>query len=303
VPELPDIEMYREALEQRIAGQTLETARVSSPSLLRTVAPKLDDALGRKVVGLHRIGKRIAIELEHDLHLVIHLMIAGRLQWKKSPPKPGRRIHAIFEFGSGVMVVTEAGTKKRASLHVLRGPDLGELDPGGLEVLDASLDHFASALTRENHTLKRSLTDPHLFSGIGNAYSDEILHRACMSPIKLSQRMQAAEIEVLYKSTRLVLSEWLDRLRDELSGNFPQKVTAFHPEMAVHGRYREPCLVCEAPIQRIVRGNHETNYCPRCQTGGKVLADRALSKLLKKDWPRSLEELDEKGLGRRREPG
>jgi formamidopyrimidine-DNA glycosylase len=265
------------------------------------VTPRLDDAIGRKVAGLRRIGKRIAIEMEGDLFLVIHLMIAGRFQWKRRAPKPSRRIHAIFEFSSGTLILTEAGTKRRASLHIVEGSDLDDLDPGGMEILDSSLEEFSKALLKENHTLKRSLTDPHLFSGIGNAYSDEIFHRARLSPIKLSQRMNPTEIEALYRSTHEVLNEWVVRLRDEVAGGFPENVTAFHPEMAVHGRFREPCRVCDAPIQRIVRGNHETNYCPGCQTGGKVLADRALSQLLKKDWPRTLEELEEKGLGGRRE--
>jgi len=266
--------------------------------LLRTVTPKPSAAIGRKVIGVRRLGKRIVIELEGELFLVIHLMIAGRLHWKKPGGKASRRVHAVFEFCDGWLVLTEAGTKKRASLHVVQGEaDLQALDPGGLEIFEVSLEAFSEVLQRENHTLKRCLTDPRLFSGIGNAYSDEILHRARLSPVKLSQRMQAPEIETLYCVTREVLSEWLERLRGETGDRFPEKVTAFHSQMAVHGRHREPCPDCDSPVQRIVRGNHETNYCAKCQNGERVLADRALSQLLKKDWPRTLEELETRGMG------
>ena len=299
MPEYPDIELYRESLESRIGGETLEDLRITGPSLLRTVEPKPASAIGRRVVGVRRLGKRIVIELEAELFLVIHLMIAGRLHWKKPGVKASRRVHAVFKFDSGWLILTEAGTKKRASLHIVQGEtELSALDPGGLEVFEADLEAFTEVLKRENHTLKRCLTDPQLFSGIGNAYSDEILHRARLSPVKLSQRMQEAEIEALYIATREVLSEWLVRLRDEAGDRFPEKVTAFHPQMAVHGRHREPCPDCDSPIQRIVRGNHQTNYCAKCQNQGRVLADRALSQLLKKDWPRTLEELEVRGLGK-----
>ncbi|MBW2292038.1 MAG: formamidopyrimidine-DNA glycosylase [Deltaproteobacteria bacterium] len=283
-PEYPDIELYRECLTSRVGGEVLENLRITGPSLLRTVTPKP--------------SARIVIELEGELFLVIHLMIAGRLHWKKPGGKASRRVHAVFEFCDGWLVLTEAGTKKRASLHVVQGEaDLQALDPGGLEIFEVSLEAFSEVLQRENHTLKRCLTDPRLFSGIGNAYSDEILHRARLSPVKLSQRMQAPEIETLYCVTREVLSEWLERLRGETGDRFPEKVTAFHSQMAVHGRHREPCPDCDSPVQRIVRGNHETNYCAKCQNGERVLADRALSQLLKKDWPRTLEELETRGMG------
>jgi formamidopyrimidine-DNA glycosylase len=299
VPEYPDIELYRESLTSRIEGEVLENLQITGPSLLRTVEPKPAAAIGRRVIGVRRLGKRIVIELEDELFLVIHLMIAGRLRWKKPGAKASRRVHAIFEFPAGWLVLTEAGTKKRASLHVVQGEaDLVALDPGGLEVFDADLEAFTHALKRENHTLKRCLTDPRLFSGIGNAYSDEILHRARLSPVKLSQRMPDEEIESLYTATREVLREWLDRLRDEAGDHFPEKVTAFHAQMAVHGRHRQPCPDCDSPVQRIVRGDHETNYCAKCQNQGRVLADRALSQLLKKDWPRTLEELETRGLGK-----
>jgi formamidopyrimidine-DNA glycosylase len=298
MPEYPDIELYRECLNARIAGDVLTTVRINGPSLLRTVEPKVSEAFGCKVIGVRRLGKRIVIQLEDELFLVVHLMIAGRFQWKKPGVKASRRVHAVFEFSEGALVLTEAGTKKRASLHVVRGEAaLRALDPGGLEVFECDLEAFGAVLKRENHTLKRCLTDPHLYSGIGNAYSDEILHRARLSPVKLSQRMEAAEIETLFTATREVLSEWLVRLREEVGDRFPEKVTAFHPKMAVHGRHREPCPDCDAPVQRIVRGDHETNYCAKCQNQGRVLADRALSKLLKKDWPRTLEELELRGMG------
>jgi formamidopyrimidine-DNA glycosylase len=298
MPELPDLEVYLRCLEPRVIGEPLAGLRIQSPSLLRTVDPRPADVIGREVTGLRRLGKRIVFELEEELFLVLHLMIAGRLRWKKAGSKAGgRRVHAVFDFARGSLVFTEASTKKRASLHVLRGESaLAELDPGGLEIATATLEQFAERLTQENHTLKRSLTDPRLLSGIGNAYSDEILHRARLSPVKLTQRLDAGELERLFEACGEVLDEWTERLAREVGEGFPDKVTAFHSEMAAHGRYREPCPECEAPIQRIVRGDHETNYCPECQTGGKILADRALSKLLKKDWPRSLEELEERGL-------
>lgn len=299
MPEYPDIEVYRECLTRRIEGSVLEHVQIQGPSLLRTFEPKLSHAFGRTVTGVRRLGKRIVIDLEGELSLVIHLMIAGRFQWKKPGTKATRRVHAVFEFPDGWLFLTEAGTKKRASLHVVKGDEgLRELDPGGIEVFEADLETFSEVLRRENHTLKRCLTDPRLFSGIGNAYSDEILHRARLSPIKLSQRMNDEEAEALYHATREVLTEWLERLRDEVGEGFPEKVTAFHPEMAVHGRYREPCPDCDSPVQRIVRGDHETNYCAKCQNEGRVLADRALSQLLKKDWPRTLEELEMRGLGK-----
>jgi formamidopyrimidine-DNA glycosylase len=298
MPELPDIVVYIEALEERIAGETLEKIRLASPFLLRSVEPPLQEPEGRKVVGFRRMGKRIVTELEGELFLVLHLMVAGRLQWKPGPssPKiPRKKGLAAFDFSSGTVLLTEAGSKKRASLYLVRGENgLERLDPGGLEVLESSAWAFGKALVRENHTLKRALTDPRLFSGIGNAYSDEILHRAKLSPVKLTQRMKEEEIERLYHATQETLKEWTAMLREEAGGDFPKKVTAFQPTMAVHGRYKEPCPVCASPVQRIVYAENETNYCVRCQTGGKLLADRSLSRLLKSDWPRSLEELEER---------
>lgn len=299
MPELPDVTVYVECLQTRIVGQPLVRVRLASPFVLRSVTPPLADVEGRQVRGVTRLGKRIVIALERDLSLVMHLMIAGRLRWRHpGTPIQTRRGLAAFDFPTGTLLFTEEGTKKRASIHVVGGAAaLQAHDPGGLEVLECDEPAFATRLQLENHTLKRSLTDPHLFSGIGNAYSDEILHRARLSPVKLSQRMQSEEIEVLYHATREVLSEWLERLRGESADHFPEKVTAFHAQMAVHGRHREPCPVCDSPVQRIVRGDHETNYCAKCQNGGRVLADRALSKLLKKDWPRTLEELEIRGMG------
>ena len=294
MPELPDITVYIEALEARIRGARLERVRVVGPFLLRTVAPPVQAAEGRAVKELRRIGKRIAIGLEGDLWLVLHLMIAGRLHWRERDVKlsPKRNL-AAFDFTSGSLVLTEAGSQRRASLHVVEGEDgLRALDPGGLEVLDADLGNFSAALTHENHTLKRALTDPRLFSGIGNAYSDEILHRARLSPVMLTQRLSREEIERLHIATRQTLTEWTDRLRAEAGGGFPEKVTAFREGMAVHGRYGKPCPQCGAKVQRIRYASSETNYCPRCQTSGKLLADRALSRLLKADWPRSTEEME-----------
>ena len=297
MPELPDLAVYLECLEPRILGQPLEGIRLLGPSLLRSVDPPLEEAHGRRVCSLHRVGKRLAIELEADpepLFLLLHLMIAGRLRWRDAAVRsPNRRCLAIFDFPTGSLLLSEAGSRKRATMHLLRGEQaLRAHDPGGLEVEGASLAAFRQALTRENHTLKRALTDPRLLAGIGNAYSDEILHRARLSPVKLTSRLSDAEIETLLDATRAVLAEWTQRLREQVGDGFPDKVTAFHPEMAVHGRFREPCPVCGSPVQRIVRQQHETNYCPGCQTGGKLLADRALSQLLKQDWPRTLEELE-----------
>lgn len=296
MPELPDIEVYLSSLAPRIHGQPLENIRLTSASLLRSVDPALSVAHGREVTSLRRLGKRVVIGLEGDLFLVIHLMIAGRFHWGKRGAKgPGRRTHAAFDFPDGTLLLTEASTHKRATLHFVRGEAaVQEQSPGGIEVLDCSLADFRDALVRENHTLKRSLTDPHLMSGIGNAYSDEILHFARLSPVKLSQRLEDDEIERLFEATREVLTLWTERLREQTGDTFPEKVTAFRPEMAVHGRFRKPCPDCDSPVQRIVRGKHETNYCASCQTGGKVLADRALSQLLKKDWPRTLEEMEQR---------
>jgi len=301
LPELPDITVYIEALEQRIVGHTLERARIAGPSLLRTASPPVDSAHGHHVKGLRRIGKRIAVALDNDVWLVLHLMIAGRLHWKKDRVAPdGRRTLAAFDFDSGTLTLTEAGARKRASLHVVAGEaELASLDPGGIDVLSASPERFGAVLTSANHTLKRALTDPRLFSGIGNAYSDEILFQAQLSPVMLTQRMQAEEIKRLHQAACLSLTEWVEKLRAEAGGKFPEKVTAFREGMAVHGRYGEPCPRCGAKIQRIRYAANETNYCARCQTGGKLLADRSLSRLLREDWPRSLEELEELRSGGR----
>ena len=294
MPELPDIVVYIEALEARILGQTLEHIRLASPFLLRTIDPPLATAEGKEVRKLRRVGKRIAIGLDDDIWLVLHLMIAGRLHWRKRGAKVARpRGLAAFDFPGGSLVWTEAGSKKRASLHVVRGePGIAALDPGGLEVLDAPLDRFRAVLTSANHTLKRALTDPRLFSGIGNAYSDEILFEAGLSPLALTQKLTPAEIERLYLTTRATLTRWVDELRAETGSGFPEKVTAFRENMTVHGRYKQPCVRCGARIQRIRYAENETNYCPHCQTKGKLLADRALSRLLREDWPRTPEELE-----------
>ncbi len=299
MPELPDLTLYLEALEARVLGRRLERARVLGPSLLRSVEPPLSAAEGKRVVGLHRLGKRLVIGLEEELFLVIHLMVAGRLRWRERTTAPPRRgALAIFDFESGRLILTEAGTRRRASLHVLRGEAaLRSLDPGGLEPLGLELPAFATQLRRERHTLKRALTDPRLFAGIGNAYSDEILHRARLSPLALTQRLDDAEVARLHAAVRQTLVEWTERLRHETKGGFPEKVTAFREGMAVHGRHRLPCPDCGAPVQRIVFAENETNYCARCQTGGRVLADRALSRLLREDWPRTLEELEERRPG------
>jgi formamidopyrimidine-DNA glycosylase len=294
MPELPDIVVYLEALDARILGRRLERVRITSPFLLRTVRPPISAVEGQQVRNLRRVGKRIAIGFENDCWLVLHLMIAGRLHWREGETKPGTgRAIAAFDFDSGSLTLTEAGSKKRASLHVVEGENgLEALDPGGLEPLEASLDEFAARLTSENHTLKRSLTDPHLFSGIGNAYSDEILHAAKLSPAALTARLTREEIERLYDATRQTLQGWTARLRTDAHGGFPEKVTAFREGMAVHGRYGKPCPRCGAKVQRIRYADNETNYCARCQTSGKLLADRSLSRLLKQDWPRTLEELE-----------
>jgi formamidopyrimidine-DNA glycosylase len=293
MPELPDITAYLEALETRISGATLETVRLGSPFLLRTIDPPLAAAHGARVVELRRIGKRIAISLDNGCWLVIHLMIAGRLHWhpveSKKVVKLTRRDLAAFDFSTGTLRLTEAGTKRRASLAVVRDPQT--LDPGGMEPLECSAADFAARLRSENHTLKRSLTDPHLFSGIGNAYSDEILHTARLSPIALSQKLTDAEVDRLHSAVRDTLQLWIERLR---SKDFPEKVTAFRPEMAVHGRFGEPCPVCQTNVQRIRYAENETNYCPTCQTGGRLLADRSLSRLLRSDWPRSMEEMEQR---------
>jgi formamidopyrimidine-DNA glycosylase len=293
MPELPDITVYIEALEARIVGQPLERIRIAKPFLLRSVDPPISTANGKKVVGVRRMGKRIVLELEDDLFLVIHLMIAGRLRWQPSGAKvPGKLGLAAFDFPNGTLILTEAGSKRRASLWLVRGEDsLEQFARGGLEVLHATLAQFRERLIGENHTLKRSLTDPRLFSGIGNAYSDEILHRAKLSPVKHTRRLTDGEISTLFEATREILVEWTRRLRDEAGGDFPGKVTAFREEMAVHGKFGKPCPVCATPVQRIRYADNETNYCPRCQTDGKLLADRALSRLLKGDWPKSIDEL------------
>ena len=295
MPELPDVVVYIEALERRILGQVLQRIRLGSPFLLRSVEPPIAEAFRKRVVGFKRLGKRIGIELEGDLYLVIHLMIAGRLHWKPAGAPLARKLGlAAFDFSNGTLMLTEAGTKKRASLHLVHGQDaLRDHERGGLEVLETDLAVFRDALTRENHTLKRALTDPRLFSGIGNAYSDEILHAAKLSPVKQTRQLSDGEIERLFEATRKTLAEWVERLRADAKGNFPEKVTAFRKDMAVHGKYKKPCPVCGSPVQRIVYAENETNYCAKCQTGGRLLADRALSRLLKADWPRTLEEMEE----------
>ena len=299
MPELPDVAVYIEALTARIRGQPLLGARLASPFLLRTAVPPIAAAKGKVVRELRRVGKRIALGLgegtgEDDLWLVLHLMIAGRLHWKEPGAKlAGRYDLAAFDFPNGTLTLTEAGAKKRASLHLVAGEDaLREHDPGGLEVLEIGPEQFREALVRENHTLKRALTDPRLFSGIGNAYSDEVLHRARLSPLAMTERLTPQEIARLYEATRATLVDWTERLRAHYGTSFPEKVTAFRPDMAVHGKYGQPCPVCGTAIQRIRYADNETNYCPRCQTGGRLLADRGLSRLLKRDWPRTIDELE-----------
>ena len=293
MPELPDVTIYIEALERRILGQVLEKVRLGNPFVLRTFDPPHSDLDGHTVNSIERLGKRIVLGFEGDLFVVIHLMIAGRFRWLSAGAKiPGKLGLAAFDFASGTLLLTEAGSKRRASIHVVRGRDaLRDHDRGGLEVLTATLAQFAALLTRERHTLKRTLTDPGLFSGIGNAYSDEILHRARLSPVQMSTNLSDEEIARLFDATQSVLEEWIERLREETGDGFPAKVTAFRPEMAVHGRFGKPCPVCGSPVQHIVYADNETNYCARCQTEGRLLADRALSRLLNVDWPKSIDEL------------
>jgi formamidopyrimidine-DNA glycosylase len=298
MPEYPDVIVYVERLQALVEGTRLEKIRLASPFLLRTVDPPPAELEGRTVTGLRRIGKRIALGFDGDLWMVIHLMIAGRLRWRPTgtaiPKKVGL---AAFDFERGTVLFTEASPKKRASLHLVRGAAaLAALDPGGIEVIGSRLADFADALTRENHTLKRALTDPRVLSGVGNAYSDEILHRAKLSPFQQTRNLSADDMSALHKAAIAILVEWADRLRAEAGEGLPEKVTAFRDEMAVHGKYRQPCPVCGAPVQRIVYAANEANYCARCQTGGRVLADRALSRLLKQNWPRTLEELEERGI-------
>jgi formamidopyrimidine-DNA glycosylase len=302
MPELPDVVVYIEALAARIGGATLERIRLASPFLLRSVDPPISEVSNRRVAGLRRLGKRIVIGLEGDLFVMLHLMIAGRLHWKAAGAKPPGKIGlAAFDFSSGTLVLTEAGTKRRAALHLVRGEaGLRDHDPGGLEVLDTDAATFHAALTRENHTLKRALTDPGILSGIGNAYSDEILHRARLSPVKQTRQLSPAESAKLLDATRATLLDWCERIRAQAAGEFPEGVTAFREGMAVHGRYGQPCPVCGSPVQRIAYADNETNYCAVCQTGGRLLADRALSRLLKQDWPRTLEELEERVQAGRR---
>jgi len=299
MPELPDVVVYVERLAAHVEGRPLEKIRLKSPFLVRSVDPPLGAAEGRRVVGARRIGKRIVLSLEGDHHLVFHLMIAGRLRWKARGAKvPGKIGLAAFDFPDGTLVLTEAGTKKRASLHLVLGEEaLAEHDRGGLEVLTSTPAELGAALKRENHTLKRALTDPRILSGIGNAYSDEILHRARMSPFKQTARLRDEEAAALHAATIAVLEQWTERLRAQVGDGFPDKVTAFHAEMAVHGKYGQPCPDCGAPVQRIIHAENECNYCARCQTGGKLLADRVMSRLMKEDWPRTLEELEERRRG------
>jgi formamidopyrimidine-DNA glycosylase len=293
VPELPDIVGYLEALERRVGGCVIEDVRLNGPSLLKTARPPLRDAIGRQVVRFRRLGKRLVLGLEGDLWLVFHLMIAGRLNWRAPGAKLVRHHLAALDFAHGALVLTEFGPKKRASLHVLAGEaGLADHDPGGLDVLTADLDGFQAALRSEQHTLKRALTDPRIFDGIGNAYSDEILHAARLSPLAMARSLTDEEIARLFEASRATLTSWIERFRAEIGDGFPAKVTAFRPEMAVHGKYGLPCPVCGTAVQRIRYADNETNYCPRCQTGGKVLADRGLSRLLGKDWPKTIEELE-----------
>ncbi len=294
MPELPDVVVYLECLAPRVVGQRLERVRLASPFLVRSVEPPLPSLFGRRVLGVERLGKRLVVELEEERFLVLHLMIAGRLRWKPAGTKvPGKLGLAAFDFTSGTLILTEASTKKRAALHAVQGrAALAAHDPGGLEVLHADLPGFRAALLRESHTLKRALTDARIFSGIGNAYSDEILHRARLSPVRLTRQLDDDAIARLFAATQSTLRDWTDRLRREVGDGWPEHVTAFRDDMAVHGRYRQPCPDCGAPVQRIVHGEHETNYCPRCQTNGTILADRSLSRLLKDDWPRRLEDLE-----------
>jgi formamidopyrimidine-DNA glycosylase len=296
MPELPDITVYVESLDAKVRGDVLNRVRIASPFLLRTAVPPMASAEGKRVVGTRRLGKRVVIELEGELFLVLHLMIAGRLHWHAALGKPpAKTALATFEFNGGTLALTEAGTQRRASLHLVSGRDaLAAMDPGGVDVMHCTPTEFAARLAAENHTTKRSLTNPQLFSGIGNAYSDEILHRARLSPVTLTRSLDAAAAQRLLDATRTVMSEWTQRLGEEAAkhAGWPPKVTAFHPQMAVHGRYGQPCPVCGSKVQRIVHANNETNYCARCQTGGKLLADRALSKLLHASWPKHIDEIE-----------
>jgi formamidopyrimidine-DNA glycosylase len=299
MPELPDILLYLHALTPRVVGHRVERVRLASPFLLRSISPPLSELEGKTVVALHRLGKRIVFELEGELFLVLHLMIAGRLRWKEPGTRiPGKVGLLAMDFDNGSLILTEAGTKRQASLFLVSGrADLQNHDPGGINVLEIDLDTFARALREDNHTLKRALTDPHLFSGIGNAYSDEILHAARLSPFKQTASLSDDDVRRLYEATRSTLTKWIERLRQEAGDAFPEKVTAFREGMAVHGRYREPCPDCGGPVQRIVYAANEANYCPNCQTGGRLLADRALSRLLREDWPRTLDELERRRRG------
>jgi formamidopyrimidine-DNA glycosylase len=296
VPELPDVELYIDALRARIVQQPLERFRIANPFIVRTIAPGPADLEGRAATGIRRMGKRIVFEFPDELFLVLHLMIAGRLRWRdRGAAIPNKVGLAAFDYPNGTIILTEAGSRRQASIHIVRGAGaLHAMDPGGLEVLSATVDEFAARLKAENHTLKRSLTDPHIFSGIGNAYSDEILYAARLSPLKLTQSLSDEEIAQLFHATRQVLAGWQRRLKEETGADFPEKVTAFRPGMAVHGRYGQPCPACGAPVQRIVYARNEANYCSRCQTGGRLLSDRSLSRLLKGDWPKTLDELEER---------
>ena len=296
MPELPDILLYLHALRSRIVGHVVHGVRLASPFLLRSIDPPLGAIEGRTIVDLHRLGKRIVLEADGDLFLAFHLMIAGRFRWKTVGAKiPGKVGLLALDFDSGTLLLTEAGSKRQASLYVVRGRDaLAQHEPGGVQVLDITLPEFAEALQSENHTLKRALTDPHVFSGIGNAYSDEILHAARLSPFKQTQSLGDAEVRQLFEATQTTLKAWIERLRQQAGEEFPEKVTAFHPEMAVHGKYGQPCPDCGAPVQRIVYASNEANYCATCQTGGRLLADRSLSRLLRDDWPKTVEELERK---------
>jgi formamidopyrimidine-DNA glycosylase len=310
MPELPDVTVYVEALYPRVIGARLERIRLATPFVLRSVDPPMSDVVGRAVTAVRRLGKRVVLALEGERFVVIHLMIAGRLHWKADAgrgegdpsrvPLKNKIAVAALDFSTGTLLMTEAGTKKRAAIHLVRGETaLAEHDPGGLEPMTASFEQFRAALTSESHTLKRALTDPAIFSGIGNAYGDEILHRARLSPVTLTRALDEPALKRLYEATRATLADWIERLRREAAGEFPEGVTAFRPEMAVHGRFRQPCPDCGAPVQRIVYAENETNYCPRCQTGGRLLADRGLSRLLKQDWPRTLDELERHVAARR----
>lgn len=293
MPELPDITVYVETLDAQLHNKKLASIRLLNPFFLRSVSPKPDDLLGHTVTATRRLGKRVCIGFDNQLWLVIHLMIAGRLHWKPPDTKAGgKRVLAMLDFEDGSLMITEAGTKKRASLSIVEEQHLNEHDPGGVEPLEVDFDLFSKVMTRTNHTLKRALTDPRILSGIGNAYSDEILHKAGLSPILQTQKMSVEQLEVLFNAVRDTLVSWTDQLRKEAKGKLPAKVTAFRPDMAVHGKYGEPCPVCQTKVQRIRYASNETNYCPRCQTGGKLLADRALSRLLKKDWPKTIDELE-----------